>query len=102
MCEMWQANVIAPRRRQRTARKGVMQMEKTVWIGLVDALATTIVLLAGRFISPGDVELVKALVVAWQPIAAAVVLAVAYREGLLVKERIAQWEVKLAQIKEAK
>lgn len=77
-------------------------MDKTVWIGLVDAVATTIVLLAGRYIAPQDVELVKALVVAWQPIVAAVVIAIAYKEGLLIKQATAELEARIwrAQVEE--
>lgn len=77
-------------------------MDKAAWVALVDAVASTVVLLAGRFLSPGDVELVKLLVVAWQPVAVSLVLALAYKDGLLVKERIAQWEARLTEIKEGK
>lgn len=74
-------------------------MDKEIIVGAVDALATTIVLLIGRFVSPGDAELCRTLVLAWKPLTVAIIVAIAYKEGLLTKERIAQWEVKLAQIK---
>lgn len=77
-------------------------MDKAAWVAVVDAVVSTAILLAGRFLSPSDAELVKFLVAAWQPVAVSVVLAMAYKEGLLVKERIAQWEVRLAEIKGGK
>lgn len=77
-------------------------MDKAAWVGVVDAVVSTVILLAGRFLAPSDAELVKFLVAAWQPVAVAVVLALAYKDGLLVKERIAQWEARLTEIKEGK
>lgn len=60
-------------------------MDKAVLTGIVDAAATTLVLLVGRFFAPGDVELVKALVVAWQPIAVSLVAYFAYQTHLAVE-----------------
>lgn len=64
-------------------------MDKEIIVGAVDALATTIVLLIGRFVSPGDAELCRVLVLAWKPLTVAVIVAIAYKEGLLIKERTA-------------
>lgn len=74
-------------------------MKEAGWVALVDAVATVVLLLVGRYVAPQDVELVKALVAALQPIAVALVLAFAYREGLVIKERIAKLDLDCARIK---
>lgn len=60
-------------------------MDKAAVTGIVNAFATTLVILAGRFLAPSDTELVKALVVAWQPIAGSLMLYFAYQQKLVVE-----------------
>ena len=73
-------------------------MDKSIVTGLVDAAAITVALLAGRFLSPGDTELVKALIVAWQVPFTALALYFAYREHLIVEVRKLELEVKIASL----
>lgn len=47
---------------------------------LIDAGATTALLIVGRFVSPTDAELVKTVVVLWQPIFVSLILSGAYVE----------------------
>lgn len=73
-------------------------MDKAVVTGIFDALAITVVVLAGRFLSPGDVELIKVLVAAWQPIAVSLVVYFAYREKLIVEEKRIESEERQTQM----
>jgi hypothetical protein len=73
-------------------------MPKIVVTGIVDAVAITITLLAGRFLSPGDVELVKFLVAAWQVPLGAIALYFAYEQHLIVEMKRIESEERVAQL----
>lgn len=71
-------------------------MDKSLILGIVDATAVTALLLVGRFLAPADVELFKALVVAWQPITGALLLFWAYEKKLIVEVKKAESEERVA------
>lgn len=62
-------------------------MDKAIVTGVVNAAAITIVVFAGRFLSPSDTELVKFLVAAWQVPIGSLMLYFAYKEKLIVEEK---------------
>lgn len=50
-------------------------------LALTDAVASSVLLLATRFLSPGDVELVKQIVVIYQPVLVAVIASIAWEDN---------------------
>lgn len=59
-------------------------------LALLDAIGSTILLLATRFLSPADVDLIKQLIVIVQPVAVAAMigLVVENREKIIAQARI--------------
>lgn len=55
------------------------------WCAALDALFSSVLLLAARFWSPSDVELVKQLIVIYQPVFAIVIAGVAYEDAAATK-----------------
>lgn len=68
---------------------------KAIVTAIVDALATTVILLATRFLSPGDAELAKALIVCWQGAAVPLILYFAAKDYTDSKERMFMAELSL-------
>lgn len=57
---------------------------KKFWLATFDAVISTVLLLAARFLAPADVELVKQIIVIYQPVIIAVILGIA-AEDMAVK-----------------
>lgn len=50
-------------------------------LAIADAVFSTVLLLAARFLSPSDVDLVMRLVVIYQPVVIAAIAGTAYEDG---------------------
>jgi hypothetical protein len=64
------------------------------WTAMIDAIGTTVLLLAGRYLAPGDVELIKALVITYQPVFLTVIAAIAVEDAAKAR---AEAEVQIEQ-----
>ena len=51
------------------------------WLAVSDAVFSTILLLATRFLSPADVDLVKQLIVIYQPVIIALIVAISVEDA---------------------
>lgn len=51
------------------------------WLAMVDAIGSSVLLLATRYLSADDVELVKSLIVIYQPVIVAVIAGIAWEDG---------------------
>lgn len=58
-------------------------------LALADAVASTVLLLAARFLSPSDVDLVKEIVVIYQPVIVAVILSIAAEDVAGIRAKAA-------------
>ena len=75
-------------------------MDKTTALAIVDAVASTVALLATNFISPKDADLVIKLVVLWQPMAGAL-LWVWLQQAKLAADAVAQAQNRASEEKTA-
>lgn len=62
-------------------------MKKQLATALIDAIASVALILATRYLSPSDLDTVKQLVLALQPLAIAYIVAEAYNEKAEVQAR---------------
>lgn len=63
-----------------TAPLAALLRSRKFLIALLDALLSSVTLLAVRFLSPGDVELVRNLIVIYQPVILAVIALIAVED----------------------
>mgnify|MGYP001579552784 FL=1 len=67
-------------------------MPKETLLALVDAFCSTLLLLVARFVSPADAELVKAIVLLWQPIVGALLVYWAYQQHLITEAQLRKYD----------
>ena len=51
------------------------------WLAMTDAVASTALLLATRYLSPADVEMVKQIVIIYQPVILALIGSIAWEDN---------------------
>lgn len=58
------------------------------WTAMIDALGSTVLLLGGRFLAPQDVDLIKALVITYQPVFLTVIAAIAVEDAATARAQV--------------
>lgn len=58
----------------------LMLHSRKFWITMTDALVSTILLLATRYLSPADLDFVKQIVVIYQPVVIVLIGSIAYED----------------------
>lgn len=72
---------------ERTNMERLMHSSK-FWTAMIDALGSTVLLLGGRFLAPQDVDLIKALVITYQPVFLTVIAAIAVEDAATARAQV--------------